>query len=162
MVCEWGMSDELGPLTFGKKEEQIFLGREINQHRDFSEDTARKIDEEVYKIIKAANVRVTKMLKENLDILKRVAEELLEKETIVLEDIEDILDELRPGVYERTIKEEDKVVARKKAKKAPVKKKEEPEVEEDSEVQDTENTDESEEIVEDVQETAEPAETVKE
>ena len=51
MVCEWGMSD-LGPLTFGKKEEQIFLGREIAQHRDYSEDTAIKIDEEVQKLVK--------------------------------------------------------------------------------------------------------------
>ena len=123
MVCEWGMSDELGPLTFGKKEEQIFLGREISQHRDFSEETARRIDEEVYKIIKIANESVTKILGENVDILKRIAEELLERETIVLEDIEDILDELRPGMYERTIKEEDKEPVKKKVKKkAPVKK----------------------------------------
>jgi len=102
MVCEWGMSETLGPLSYGKKEEQIFLGREISQHRDFSEDTARKIDEEVQKIIKIANVRVVELLTENMDILKRVAEELLEKETIMLEDIEDVLDELRPGQYERT------------------------------------------------------------
>ncbi len=104
MVCEWGMSDELGPLAFGKKEEQIFLGREITQHRDFSEETAKKIDEEVSKIIRAANETVIEMLSENMDILKRVAEELLEQETIVLEDIEDILEELRPGKYERTEK----------------------------------------------------------
>ena len=51
MVCEWGMSDKLGPLTFGKKEEQIFLGREINQHRDYSEATAITIDEEVMRIV---------------------------------------------------------------------------------------------------------------
>ncbi len=123
MVCEWGMSEELGPLAFGKKEEQIFLGREISQHRDFSEDTARKIDDEVSKIITQANVIVIKMLSENLDVLKAVAEELLEKETIVLADIEDVLDELRPGVYERTqVKEEEKPVE-KKAKKSPVPKK---------------------------------------
>lgn len=123
MVCEWGMSDALGPLTYGKKEEQIFLGREISQHRDFSEDTARKIDEEVSQIVQVANERVTKMLTENLDVLKRVAEELLERETIVLTDIEDILDELRPGVYERTIKEDEKEPVKAKVKKAPVKKK---------------------------------------
>ena len=122
MVCEWGMSDALGPLTFGKKEEQIFLGREISQHRDFSEDTARKIDEEVSQIVKVANEHVTKMLTENLDVLKRVAEELLEKETIVLADIEDILDELRPGAYERTIIEEQEKPVEKKAKKGPVQK----------------------------------------
>ncbi len=106
MVCEWGMSDELGPLAFGKKEEQIFLGREIAQHRDFSEETARKIDQEVSKIVRAANETVIEMLTENMDILKRVAEELLEQETIVLDDIEDILDELRPGKYKRTEKDQ--------------------------------------------------------
>jgi cell division protease FtsH len=108
MVCEWGMSETLGPLTFGKKEEQIFLGREISQHRDFSEDTARKIDEEVRKIVLSANEQVTQLLTENMDILKRVAEELLEKETIVLEDIEVILEELRPGKYERKKQEPEK------------------------------------------------------
>ncbi len=116
MVCEWGMSEALGPLTYGKKEEQIFLGREISQHRDFSEDTARKIDAEVSQIIRAANEHVTQILTENLDVLKRVAEELLERETIVLADIEDILDELRPGVYERAVVEEKKV--KEKVKKA--------------------------------------------
>lgn len=100
MVCAWGMSEELGPLTFGKKEEQIFLGREISQHRDFSEDTARKIDEEVQKIILTANATVNKLLTDNMDVLKRMAEELLENETIVLDDIERILQELRPGQYE--------------------------------------------------------------
>jgi len=127
MVCEWGMSETLGPLAYGKKEEQIFLGREISQHRDFSEDTARKIDEEVFKIIKIANDKVNKMLSENLDILKRVADELLEKETIVLEDIEDILEELRPGQYERTQKDHAPV---KKAKKKTAKKAPQPPVEE--------------------------------
>ncbi len=100
MVCAWGMSEELGPLTFGKKEEQIFLGREISQHRDFSEDTARKIDAEVQKIILTANKTVTSLLTENKDVLKRMAEDLLEKETIGLEEIERILTELRPGQYE--------------------------------------------------------------
>ena len=51
MVCEWGMSDAMGPLTFGKKEEQIFLGREIAQHQDYSEDTALKIDQEVKRFV---------------------------------------------------------------------------------------------------------------
>ncbi|MEN8199529.1 MAG: ATP-dependent zinc metalloprotease FtsH [Thermodesulfobacteriota bacterium] len=121
MVCEWGMSETLGPLTFGKKEEQIFLGREISQHRDFSEDTARKIDDEVSKIILEANQRVMNLLTDNMDILKRVAVELLERETIVLEDIEDILDELRPGQYERTEMEpEEKAdVVKKEEKKEP-------------------------------------------
>ena len=96
MVCEWGMSDELGPLAYGKKEEQIFLGREISQHRDYSEDTARKIDDAVKKIIIDANDRVTQMLGNNRDILKALSDELLEKETIMLEDMDRIIAELRP------------------------------------------------------------------
>ncbi|CAK8714680.1 MAG: ATP-dependent metallopeptidase FtsH/Yme1/Tma family protein [Candidatus Electrothrix sp. AU1_5] len=94
MVCEFGMSDELGPLAYGKKEEQIFLGREIAQHRDYSEETARKIDEVVKEIILDAISVTTTLLEENIDILKAVAEELLEKETIALDDIDRIIEEL--------------------------------------------------------------------
>jgi len=100
MVCEWGMSDELGPLTYGKKEEQIFLGREIAQHRDFSEETARKIDEAVKKIVLEARDRVTQLLSDNVDVLKLVAKELLEKETIMLEDLDRIISENRPQIGE--------------------------------------------------------------
>ncbi len=96
MVCEWGMSDELGPLSYGKKEEQIFLGREISQHRDYSEDTARKIDDAVKKIILEANDRVTQLLTDNRDILEGIAKDLLERETIMLEDMDRIIAELRP------------------------------------------------------------------
>ncbi len=99
MVCEWGMSDELGPLTYGKKEEQIFLGREIAQHRDFSEETARQIDAAVKKIIYQAKDTAIALLEENKDILTRMAEELLEHETIVLTDIERIMTELHPDRY---------------------------------------------------------------
>jgi cell division protease FtsH len=99
MVCEWGMSDELGPLTYGKKEEQIFLGREITQHRDFSDETARQIDIAVKKIIYQAKDTAKKLLEENKDILVRMAEELLERETIVLSDIERIMTELQPEKY---------------------------------------------------------------
>ncbi len=104
MVCEWGMSDELGPLAYGKKEEQVFLGKEFGQQRDFSEETARQIDEEVKDIITDAVNKVTKMLEDNRDILTRMAEDLLEKETIMLDDIEDMIHELRPGQYPRTEK----------------------------------------------------------
>jgi len=97
MVCEWGMDDGLGPLAYGKKEEQIFLGREIAQHRDFSEATAQKIDEAVKDIVIDANKRVNKLLQDNLDILKAVADELLEKETIMLEDIDRIMQNLKDG-----------------------------------------------------------------
>jgi cell division protease FtsH len=81
MVCEYGMS-ELGPLTFGKKEEQIFLGREIAQHRDYSEDTAIKIDSEVKKIIAGQYERARQIILENRDALVRLAEALLEHETL--------------------------------------------------------------------------------
>jgi cell division protease FtsH len=81
MVCEYGMS-ELGPLTFGKKEEQIFLGREIAQHRDFSEDTAIKIDQEVKKIISEQYGRARQIIEENRDTMVRLSETLLERESL--------------------------------------------------------------------------------
>jgi cell division protease FtsH len=81
MVCEYGMSD-MGPLTFGKKEEQIFLGREIAQHRDFSEDTAVKIDEQVKKIVTAQFERAKSILDENRETMIRLAECLLERESL--------------------------------------------------------------------------------
>jgi len=108
MVCEWGMSDELGPLSYGKKEEQIFLGREISRHRDYSEDTARKIDDAVKKIIIEANDRVTQLLTDNRDILERIAKDLLERETIILEDMNRIIAELRPEEHDGEEKDEAK------------------------------------------------------
>jgi cell division protease FtsH len=81
MVCEYGMS-EMGPLTFGKKEEQIFLGREIAQHRDFSEETAIKIDEQVKKIVTAQYERAKSIIQENRDVMVRLAEALLERESL--------------------------------------------------------------------------------
>ena len=94
MVCEWGMSDELGPLAYGKKEEHIFLGREIAQHRDYSEDTARKIDDAVKKIILEANDKVTSMLAEHRASLNAIAAALLDKETIMLDDMVAIIREV--------------------------------------------------------------------
>ncbi|MBU0481451.1 MAG: ATP-dependent zinc metalloprotease FtsH [Proteobacteria bacterium] len=91
MVCEFGMSSEMGPLTFGKKEEQIFLGREIAQHRDYSEHTAIKIDDEVRKIVLAANDKAKQLMTENVETLKALAVALLEKETIGRSDINEIL-----------------------------------------------------------------------
>ncbi|HEX7175472.1 MAG TPA: ATP-dependent zinc metalloprotease FtsH [Pyrinomonadaceae bacterium] len=81
MVCEYGMSD-LGPLTFGKKEEQIFLGREIAQHRDYSEDTAIKIDNQVKYIVNEQYGRATTIIEDNRDTMVRLAETLLERETL--------------------------------------------------------------------------------
>ncbi|HEX8881635.1 MAG TPA: ATP-dependent zinc metalloprotease FtsH, partial [Candidatus Acidoferrum sp.] len=81
MVCEWGMS-ELGPLAFGKKDEAIFLGREIAQHRDYSEDTAIQIDKEVRRIVNAAYEKARGTLSDNRDVLERIAQALLEREVI--------------------------------------------------------------------------------
>ena len=81
MVCEWGMSG-LGPLTFGKKEEQIFLGREIAQHRDFSEDTAIRIDQEVKRIVEEGYLKAKTILTENRETLVRIAEALLVREVL--------------------------------------------------------------------------------
>ncbi|HEY3384814.1 MAG TPA: ATP-dependent zinc metalloprotease FtsH [Vicinamibacterales bacterium] len=82
MVCEWGMSPSMGPLTFGKKEEQIFLGREIAQHQDYSEDTAIKIDQEVKRIVMIQYERAHGMLSEQRDALLRIAEALLTYEVL--------------------------------------------------------------------------------
>jgi len=81
MVCEWGMSD-LGPLSFGKKEEQIFLGREIAQHRDYSEETAIRIDAQVKKIVQGAYDTAETVLNEHSDALVKIAETLLEREIL--------------------------------------------------------------------------------
>ena len=82
MVCEWGMSDELGPLSFGRKEEQIFLGREISQHRDYSEQTALTIDREIRNFVEVNHKRAKQIVTDNLEALKRIAEALIEFETI--------------------------------------------------------------------------------
>jgi cell division protease FtsH len=91
MVTEWGMSPAMGPLTFGKKEEQIFLGREISQHRDYSEETAIRIDQEVKRIVEEGFTRAQKTLDENRDSLTRLAEALLEYETLDGTEIEAII-----------------------------------------------------------------------
>jgi len=91
MVCEWGMSEELGPLTFGKKEEQIFLGREFAQRRDYSEETAVLIDKEVARLVSEAYERAKKIIQENMDALHALAEALLERETLAESDIEAII-----------------------------------------------------------------------
>jgi len=88
MVCEWGMSDKLGPLTFGKKQEEIFLGREISQHRDFSEETARVIDEEVRNIVETAQKQAEEILKNKKDQLELLANALLEHEILDAGEIE--------------------------------------------------------------------------
>lgn len=91
MVCEWGMSDKLGPLTYGEKQEEIFLGREIGMHRDYSEETARQIDEEVKSIIQKAESIAEEIIRHNLDKLKKLAEKLLEKEILSGDEIDTII-----------------------------------------------------------------------
>ncbi len=91
MVCEWGMSDVLGPLSFGKKEEAIFLGREISQHRDYSEQTAQTIDREVRDIVERNYQRARDILTQKLEILHSLAKALLEYETIDGEEVDRIV-----------------------------------------------------------------------
>ena len=91
MVCEYGMSEELGPLTFGKKEGPIFLGREFTQHRNYSEMTAQRIDEEVRNIVIGAYKKATQLIKDNLDTLHKIADALLEKETLNRSEIDELM-----------------------------------------------------------------------
>jgi cell division protease FtsH len=93
MVTEWGMSDRLGPLTFGKKDEQIFLGREIARHKDYSEKTAVEIDEEVKRIVIEAYNDAINLLTENRALLEIFAKKLLEKETLDGPEIDEIINE---------------------------------------------------------------------
>jgi cell division protease FtsH len=97
MVRSWGMSDVLGPLSYAKNEEQIFLGREISQHRDYSEETARKIDEEINLLIKKSHDTAKRILKENLDVLHKLAELLLEKETVMGKELDELIISVKPG-----------------------------------------------------------------
>ncbi len=97
MIRSWGMSEALGPLSYAKDEEQIFLGREIAQHRDYSEETAKKIDEEVNKLIKKCYDQAKNTLNENIDILHQLAELLLEKETVKGDELDNLILSMKPG-----------------------------------------------------------------
>ncbi|MBW2574043.1 MAG: ATP-dependent zinc metalloprotease FtsH [Deltaproteobacteria bacterium] len=97
MIRNWGMSEDLGPLSFAKDDEHIFLGREIAQHRDYSEETARKIDQEINNLIKKAYNRAKKTLSENLDILHALADRLLEKETVPGSELDELILSMKPG-----------------------------------------------------------------
>ena len=100
MVCEWGMSEELGPVSFGKREEQVFLGRDIAQHRDYSEETAIRIDMEVRRIVDDNHRRARDMLTRHFDVLTAIANALLERETLNLNDIDQIIRSIRPELIE--------------------------------------------------------------
>jgi cell division protease FtsH len=82
MVCEWGMSEKMGPLQFGKREEMVFLGREIAQHQDYSEHTAMEIDREVRRIVMENYERAKELVQRRLDALRLLAEALLEREVL--------------------------------------------------------------------------------
>ena len=91
MVVEWGMSDLLGPMTFGKKNQEIFLGREIQSNNDYSDVTARMIDEEVSRIVREAQRTSDEILRKDIDLLHRLARELLKYETITSQDLSKII-----------------------------------------------------------------------
>ncbi|MDI6744878.1 MAG: ATP-dependent zinc metalloprotease FtsH, partial [Thermodesulfovibrionales bacterium] len=107
MVTEWGMSEKLGPLTFGKKDEQIFLGREIAKHKDYSEKTATDIDEEVKRLVMEAYERAKAIVFENFDFLDALAKALLEKETMGAVEIEALVKEFEPHIQPRSATQEE-------------------------------------------------------
>ena len=98
MVRNWGMSEALGPLSYAKDEEHIFLGREIAQHRDYSEETAKKIDEEVKSLVRESYDNAKQVLEENLDILHALSDLLLEKETVMGAELDGLILSMRPGI----------------------------------------------------------------
>ncbi len=93
MVCEWGMSEKLGPITFGKKEEQIFLGRDFTQQQDYSEGTAVEIDSEIRRIITECYQRAKDILTTNIELLHKIAQRLLEKEVLDGSEIDALVQE---------------------------------------------------------------------
>jgi len=97
MVCEWGMSKELGPMTFGRHEEQVFLGRDIAHQKDYSEHTAIEIDREVRRVIEEAYQQARSLLVENVKVLHMVAERLLEKEVLEGQEVAEILKACQEG-----------------------------------------------------------------
>jgi cell division protease FtsH len=96
MVCEWGMSEKLGPVTFGQKQELVFLGRDMTRHQDYSEATARDIDQEITEIVTSCHERAKEILKKNLHVLHQVARTLLEKEVIDGSEIKRIIEGMAP------------------------------------------------------------------
>jgi cell division protease FtsH len=98
MVRTWGMSDALGPLSFAKNEEQVFLGREIAQHRDYSENTAQKIDAEIFNLINNAYAKAKEVLGEHLDLLHALAELLLDKETVLGKELDELIISIKPSI----------------------------------------------------------------
>ena len=98
MVCEWGMSEKMGPIAYGSKQEELFLGREVTKHQEFSENTSQEIDAEVKIIVMEAMARAENILVENMDVLHRLSKELLEREILDADEINKIIngEELPP------------------------------------------------------------------
>ena len=106
MICEWGMSEKLGPISFGKKEEQIFLGREFAQHKDYSESTAVSIDDEVKDIITKNHERAKEILTVNIDMLNDLALKLIEKESLNGKEIDEIIIAHKPDYKTNEVSDE--------------------------------------------------------
>jgi cell division protease FtsH len=119
MVCEWGMSETLGPLTFGKKDEEIFLGREFARQKDYSEQTAREIDQEIRRFVEEAHTHATMLIKDNIDKLHLIANSLLERETLDSTEIEKLIS----GLPLKPLKSAKKKQRTRRVKKKPEKKK---------------------------------------
>ncbi|ACL05952.1 ATP-dependent metalloprotease FtsH [Desulfatibacillum aliphaticivorans] len=113
MVREWGMSEKMGPLSYAQGDEQVFLGREIAKPRDYSEETARQIDQEVKNLITTSYENAVKLLTDNVDILHALADLLLKKETIMGAELDELIHSMRPGLelpsekFKRELKEEE-------------------------------------------------------
>ena len=124
MVCEWGMSKKMGPLTFGRKEEQVFLGRDIARHQDYSEHTALQIDQEVKRIVSESYDRAKKILSENREVLERVAAALLEREVLDAEDVKTLIEGLplkeRETAVDEVVRDEPEATEKEKKRKAPL------------------------------------------
>ncbi len=97
MVCEWGMSEKVGPVTFGKGDEQIFLGREISKPKDYSEDTAVEIDKEIKSIVNSNYAKAKKLLEDNIKLLHNLAEVLLDKEVIDAKELDKLVKDFTQG-----------------------------------------------------------------
>ncbi len=119
MVRSWGMSDELGPLSYSKGEEQVFLGREIAQHRDYSELTAQKIDDEISRLIKSAHEKAKAVLEEHLDLLHALSDLLLEKETVLGKELDELIISLKPDIDLPNRVHDEEIMAETKADEAP-------------------------------------------
>ena len=92
MVCEWGMSEKMGPLTYGSKEEQVFLGKDFSSQKNFSDQTAKLIDQEVKTLVMGGYDRATELLQKNRDILENLSQALLERETLNAVEVKNIID----------------------------------------------------------------------